>query len=151
MTDTLSISLEQTTDYQFVVNFGKDSLPALITDEDAPVGHGTGPDPTRLLGTAVANCLVASLLFSLRKFKNLPEPIRADAKVHMTRNEQGRLRIGSIDVQLGVNVPAEDIAQLERILAQFEDFCVVTQSVRKGLQVNVSVKDGNGKVLYGEG
>ena len=35
---------------------------------------------------------------------------------------------------------------LERGLEQFEDFCVVTQSIRAGIPVNVSVVDAEGKV-----
>lgn len=149
MEDTFSIRLEQTSDYQFVVDFGQDGIPALITDENAPLGHDTGPSPTRLLAAAVANCLAASLLFSLRKFKNAPELIQATAKVSMTRNEHGRLRIGGIAVQLNVDLPADVISQLERTLAQFEDFCIVTQSVRSGFPVSVSVLDGDGKLLTG--
>ena len=34
----------------------------------------------------------------------------------------------------------------ERGLEQFEDFCVVTQSIRAGIPVNVSVVDAEGKV-----
>jgi hypothetical protein len=38
----------------------------------------------------------------------------------------------------------------ERAIAQFEDFCVVTQSVRAGIDVPVTVVDGAGVVLKGE-
>jgi hypothetical protein len=33
------------------------------------------------------------------------------------------------------------------VLAQFEDFCIVTQSVRAGIQVDVTVIDREGTVL----
>jgi hypothetical protein len=33
------------------------------------------------------------------------------------------------------------------VLAQFEDFCIVTQSVRQGIKVDVSIRDGEGKLL----
>lgn len=36
------------------------------------------------------------------------------------------------------------------MLAQFEDFCVVTQSVRQGIEVDVEVLDGEGRVLLGD-
>jgi hypothetical protein len=35
------------------------------------------------------------------------------------------------------------------VLAQFEDFCIVTQSVRQGIEVAVTVVDGDGAVLLG--
>ncbi|MGM9488289.1 OsmC family protein [Ideonella sp. YS5] len=76
-----TIQLVQQADYRFEARFDNPALPALVTDEPAPLGRDAGPNPARLLGTAVANCLAASLLFSLRKFKNHVEPLRAFAKV----------------------------------------------------------------------
>lgn len=147
MAETFSITLEQTSDYQFVVNFDQERIPALITDEGAPLGHDTGPSPTRLLAAAVGNCLAASLLFALRKFKNSPEPLQARATVSLERNAQGRMRVAGIDVTLNLGLPAAELLQLERVLAQFEDFCVVTESVRQGIAVTVAVRDADGRVL----
>ena len=43
-----------------------------------------------------------------------------------------------------------DYQHLDRVLAQFEEFCVVTQSVRQGIEVDVSVVDQDGRVLKGD-
>ena len=37
--------------------------------------------------------------------------------------------------------------RLDRVLEQFEEFCVVTQSVRSGFPVEVTVRDSAGTVL----
>ena len=65
---TQSVSLIQVQDYQFDVGFGA-AGPALRADEPPPLGQGSGPSPVQLLAAAVGNCLSASLLFALRKFK----------------------------------------------------------------------------------
>ena len=44
----------------------------------------------------------------------------------------------------------ETYQHLDRVLAQFEDFCIVTQSVREGMEVQVTVKDAHGNVLMGD-
>jgi organic hydroperoxide reductase OsmC/OhrA len=147
MDDGFEISLDQQADFRFSVRFDGTDSPPLITDEPPPLGGGSGPNPSRLLAAAVANCLAASLLFALRKFKNDPGHIRADARVAMTRNEQNRLRVGRIGVDLRIGVNADRIVQLDRILAQFEDFCVVTQSVRSAIPVDVRVFDAAGSLL----
>jgi hypothetical protein len=67
----------------------------------------------------------------------------------MDRNEAKRLRVGSVDVMIQVDSPADSLEHLDRVLEQFEDFCVVTQSVRSGFPVNVTVRDGAGKVIKG--
>ncbi len=83
----------------------------------------------------------------MRKFKNTPDPIRARATVSLARNEQKRLRIGHIAVDLHLGVPAAKVNMLDRILARFEDFCVITQSVRAAFPVDVRVFDSDGVLL----
>ncbi len=144
---TFTIELVQQADYRFEARFDDPALPPLVTDEPPPLGAGAGPNPARLLGTAVANCLAASLLFSLRKFRNEVEPLSAAATVSLARNAQNRLRIGRIAVDLHLAGPAAAVKSLDRVLAQFEDFCVVTQSVRAGITVDVRVLDRDGRVL----
>ncbi|HUD24948.1 MAG TPA: OsmC family protein [Burkholderiaceae bacterium] len=147
MDGQFTIELRQQADYRFEVQFDRPAIPQLITDETAPLGGDAGPNPERLLATAVAHCLAASLLFALRKFKNDPRRVDAVASVRTVRNAQGRLRIGSIEVELRLGAAASELAMLDRVLAQFEDFCVVTQSVRPAIAVTVRVLDGTGAVL----
>ncbi|WP_114241342.1 OsmC family protein [Dyella sp. C9] len=144
---TIGITLEQVADYEFRVRFDETSIPDLTTDEGAPLGRGAGPNPSRLLAAAVANCLSASLLFALRKYKNTPGPLAATAKATLARNEQGRWRVSHIGVDLQLADKAELLEHLDRVLAQFEDFCIVTQSVRQGIKVDVNVRDGDGQLL----
>jgi uncharacterized OsmC-like protein len=146
-TQTFNLSLEQVDNYEFRVRFDDTQVPDLITDESAPLGAGSGPNPARLLVTSVANCLAASLLFALRKFKNEPGPMRATAKATLARNEHRRWRIDRVQVDLHLSDTAEKFEQLERILGQFEEFCIVTQSVREGVAVDVHVHDGEGRQL----
>jgi uncharacterized OsmC-like protein len=148
MTDsTFTIELVQQADYRFEARFDNPALPTLVTDEPAPLGGDAGPNPARLLGTAVANCLAASLLFALRKHRNHVEPLRAVATVSVVRNAQNRLRIGRIGVDLHLEGVASEINALDRVLAQFEDFCIVTQSIRAGIEVDVRVVDRSGAAL----
>lgn len=147
----IRVHLEQQEDFAFRLSFPGTDLDALLTDEPAPLGHDGGPNPSRLLLAAVANCLVASLLFALRKHRSAPAgPLRAEATALMQRNAEGRWRIPRADVELNLPGSAADYAHLDRILGQFEQFCVVTQSVRQGVEVAVTVKDGDGRVLLGD-
>jgi uncharacterized OsmC-like protein len=140
------IELLQQADYRFEVHFDA-PVPVLITDEGAPVGADAGPSPAQLLGTAVANCLAASLLFAMRKFRNEPGPMRVIATVRMSRNEHKRLRISRIAVDLYLAIAGSEVKMLDRILSQFEDFCIVTQSVRSSIPVDVTVLDKTGTAL----
>lgn len=147
-TDEFSITLTQESDYAFRIAFDDTGIPALHTDEPTPLGGGSGPNPSRLLVAAVANCLSASLLFALRKYKNTPGTIVAHAKARLERNAQQRLRVTRIEVAIDLPEAAADYAQAERLLQQFENFCVVTESVRSGVSVDVTVRDASGTVVH---
>ena len=57
----------------------------------------------------------------------------------MRRNEKGRWRINSIKVKLEPQIGQNDIAKSKRCLDLFEDFCIVTQSVRNGINIDVDI------------
>jgi uncharacterized OsmC-like protein len=140
---TLTLTRQQ--DYQFNVQFDLAGVPDLQLDEPTPLGAGAGPNASRLLAAAVANCLSASLLFCLGKFKQDPQGITAHVAGKMVRNEQGRLRVGGISVDIRLD---QNVERLAHCAAQFEDFCVVTDSVRHGIPVSVRVLDAAGQLIH---
>ena len=140
---TLKLTRQQ--DYRFSVEFDLAGVPDLQLDEPAPLGAGSGPNASRLLAAAVANCLSASLLFCLGKFKQEPGEVTANVKGRMVRNEQGRLRVGGFDVDIRLE---QKVERLEHCAQQFEDFCVVTDSVRNGIPVSVRVRDAAGQLIH---
>lgn len=144
---TVSVSLQQQADYRFEIHFG-DNIPALIADEPAPLGKGEGPSPAQLLCASVGNCLSDSLLFALRKFKQAPEPLHAEVQAEVGRNPEGRLRILGLHATIQLGVAASTLEHLDRALAQFEEFCTVTQSVRQAIPVRVTVVDAEGLTLH---
>jgi hypothetical protein len=74
MEHDFTIELTQQADYRFETRYDAPGMPAIITDERPPLGVDAGPNPSRLLTTAVANCLLANLLFAVRKFVELIVP-----------------------------------------------------------------------------
>lgn len=146
----IRLTLEQDRDYAFRIQFDETSIEPLLADEASPLGSDRGPTPSRLLLASIANCLCASLLFALRKYKNQPGTLRAEITATPSRNADGRLRIPKAFVTLQLPEGNEDYQHLERILDQFENFCTVTQSVRHGIEVEVTVKDAHGRTLLGD-
>ena len=142
----IRVELSQRHDYRFDIAFG-DEMPLLTSDEPAPLGTGLGPSPVQLLCAAVGNCLSDSLLFACRKFKQLPEPIQCAVTAEVGRNSDNRLRVLRMNAQIRLGVLAASLEQLDRVLAQFEEFCTVTQSVREGIPISVEVFDSAGQQL----
>lgn len=139
-----SVSMTLLEDYLFKIDFGE--FGDVLTDEPEPLGKGEGPNPSRLVAAAVGNCLCASLLFALRKQKDEPGEISATVSGSLERQD-GRWRIAQMDVLMTVGNTAA-LPHLEAALTQFEDFCVVTQSIRQGIPVRVQVQDEQGNPLH---
>lgn len=137
---TFSLVLEQRERFLFDVTFDDPRWPTLRLDEPPPLGDGLAPDASRALGAAIGNCLAASLLFCLQKARVPVTGLRAEVRGELLRNEKGRLRIASVRVVLRPSVEGVPAERLTRCLDLFEDFCVVTQSVREGIDVEVLVE-----------
>ena len=121
--------------------------PDLFLDEPPSMGgSGKGPNAARMIVAGVANCLSASLSFCLGKSRVNVEGLRVRCHGTLERNEKGRLRLTGVRIEPLVTMPEEDVAKLVRCLGMYEDFCIVTESVRKGIPVDVQVfhVDGEG-------
>ena len=129
--------------YQFVAEFDETPEAAPITfDEPEPLGANRGPNAAAVLGAAIGNCLAASLTFCLRRSHMEVVELTAKVTTHVAKNEQGRHRITGIDVELQPVLGGDEPARIERCADLFEDFCTVTASVKHGIPVHVSLKDG---------
>lgn len=143
MSDPVSVTITQQNNYQFLVDFGA-GIPELQADEPAPLGAGAGPSPSQLLLAAVTNCLSASLYFALKKFKQDGGGITTTGTARVGRDAENRLRVQQIDVAIRLGKRGAEIEHLDRIVAQFEAFCTVTQSVQHGIPVAITVEDAQG-------
>ena len=63
--------------------------------------------------------------------------MRAEVFTRLERNERGRLRIKSVRVALYPEL--DDPSKIDRCKDIFEDFCIVSQSVREGIPVEMEL------------
>lgn len=106
-----------------------------------------GPNPSRLLGLAILGCLSASFIFCLKKRKFKVDDFSAEAEVIISRNEKGFLRVKNIDVNIKPNITDPDALKRAKQCLKtakdgvsfFEQYCTVTQSIRSGIDVNVTL------------
>lgn len=143
---TSTIRIRQIEGYQFTVDFGE-SFPDLLVDEAEPIGQGRGPHPEQMLVTSVANCLCASLVFALGKYRQTVKGVEAVADCVIERNAEGRLRVVGMKVGIALGAAAGDLDRIDRVLDQFENFCTVSESVKAGIPVEVEVRDSLGTRL----
>lgn len=138
-TKEFDLTLRRLENYKFDAEFDGEKMPNLLFDEPSPIGEDEGPNAARVLGAAVGNCLSASLLFCLQKARVTVEAMQTEVHGTVTRNEDNRLRVSALRVRINATIPPEDQARVPRCLRIFEDFCVVSGAVRKGVDIDVEV------------
>jgi uncharacterized OsmC-like protein len=135
-----TITIDQVQDFEFRVKFDNPNHAELILDDGPPLGHDAGPSASRILAAAIGNCLSASLLMCARKSRVEMGLMKTRVTTRIDRSEKGRLRIRGVDVELDPSIAEADRDKARRCLSLFEDYCTVTQSVREGFPINVTVK-----------
>ncbi len=135
-----TIEMDRVEGYAFRVRFDNAGFPPLEMDEPAPLGKESGPNASRVLAAAIGNCLSASLLFCAQKSHVELGPIQTKITVETARDDRGRWRIAQVRVEIDPRIAEGEKSKAERCRGLFEDYCVVTQSVRRGIPVEVSVK-----------
>lgn len=125
--------------YRFRVEMDRPDW-SLVVDEPPPLGEGAGPNPARLVAAALGHCLASSLRYCLERARVGGE-VAAEVEVEVRRNERGRWRISRAEARLDLSgVGPAQRAAVDRCLGLFEDFCIVTASVRQGIPVDVQVR-----------
>ncbi len=143
-----TIHLEQLEGYQINVRFDWKQAADLLTDEPPPLGGASGPNASRMLAAAAANCLSASLLYCLAKDSPPDHSLKTEASCVLVRTDKGRLRIGHMEVRLILDEALAQSKRFDRCKALFEDFCVVSASIRQGIPIRVQITDQAGQVLH---
>lgn len=140
MNENIHAHMKQKDGYKFEVTF--DELPGITiwTDEPAPEGKGEAPSAAMMLSAAVGHCLTSSLMFCIQKSRGEIQEIATDVETHLARNDKGRWRVAGIKVKLRPKVPEVDRQKLERCRGMFQDFCIVSASVREGVKIDVDVE-----------
>lgn len=111
-----------------------------IDEEHREEVNMLGPNPSRMLGMAVLGCLSASFIFCLKKREFKVDDLEADADITVARNEKGFWRVKKIDVNINPKIHSEDARKrADRCRKMFEQYCIVTQAVREGIDVTVNL------------
>jgi uncharacterized OsmC-like protein len=134
----IDVELEWKGELKFDVNI-RNTHRILVDASSETEGKGVAPAPDDLLTAAVGSCLASSFAFCAFKARATLTGLTVNAKAEVSRVE-GRLRVTSINVTLNPKFAEEDDKKVERCKAIFRNYCTVTESVVKGIPVNVTLK-----------
>ena len=99
-----------------------------------------GPNPSKLLALSVLGCLAASFAFCLQKKNFSLSDIEGKAVITSKRNEKGFWRLKKIDIKLNPKIDNPKMRKrADQCLKFFEQFCIISESVREGIEINVNL------------
>jgi len=130
------VDIERLEGYDFKISF-RDIEETLLMSEPAPLGSGKHPFGGHAIAAAIGHCMCSALIFCLEKARVNTGLIKAVLFTKVERNEKGRLRLTK--VRVSVHAQVDDMEKARRCMEIFEDYCIVTQSIRQGIEVETEV------------
>lgn len=136
------VGLTQEEEMLFKCELGSLKMENLYIDEKSEKNsEKLGPSPVKLLGLSVLGCLAASFSFCLQKNNFSLTDLTGNAEVTIARNNKGFWRVNKIDIEI---FPQIDSPKMRKRADQcskfFEQYCIISESLRTGFEVNVKLK-----------
>ena len=141
------IKLEK--DLIFKTNIGLERFKDFFIDETLDQNKELeGPDAAQLLGLAILSCLSTSFIFCLNKRNLNLNDLNARAEISFKKIEKGYTRVKEINIKIFPKTDDEiTIKRVKQCLKEmksgkmmFEENCIITESVREGIKVNLDVE-----------
>ncbi|MBD3195263.1 MAG: hypothetical protein GF317_09420 [Candidatus Lokiarchaeota archaeon] len=110
-------------------------------------GSDKGPSSVEYLLMGIGGCLGSSLSFCLQKKSVKVDEmiINLDGKLKHTGPKM-RLRLVKVDCNIFLSVKEGNQEDTEICEEQFREFCVITESIMKGIPITVNIKKKNNKI-----
>lgn len=134
------LKLKWESDLIFKMDMGKVKTGNFLIDDTNLGADKVGPNPSRLLASAVMGCMSASLLYCMGKRDQSFEGFEAEGEIITFKNEKNLWRVKEINIKMTPKTNDEAvIKRLKQCEKMFEEYCVITQSVREGITVNLEI------------
>ncbi|MFX1532097.1 MAG: OsmC family protein [Promethearchaeota archaeon] len=135
------VGLHQEEEMIFKCDLGNLRMDNLYIDEsNKKKNEKIGPSPTKLLGLSVLGCLAASFSFCLQKKDFSLSELEGKAEVTIARNEKAFWRVKKIDIELNPKINTPDMRKrADQCRKFFEQYCIISESLRTGFEVNVKL------------
>ncbi|MBD3193714.1 MAG: hypothetical protein GF317_01565 [Candidatus Lokiarchaeota archaeon] len=146
--ENTKVSIKLQKDMIFQLEKTYKSLNTLLIDESLEEDkEKLGPDAASLLGMAVISCLSASFIFCLQKRNLSLDDLEANADISFKEPKKGYMRIDTINVNLKPKTKdSEVLKRMKQCIRElksghmfFEESCIITPSVREGINIHVNV------------
>ena len=134
-----ALSINLYSDYQQIVDFRMPGVAVLGLDERRPLGHGWGPSPVQLLGSALGACLGSALLRAMRDAGAEVVDLRTDVHGRIEKDRLDRPHVVSVTVRLTPVVTARSALEAVPSPERLAKLSMVADVLRSDLGLWIAI------------
>jgi uncharacterized OsmC-like protein len=134
-----ALAINLYSDYQQIVDFRMPGVAVLGLDERRPLGHGWGPSPVQLLGSALGACLGSALLRAIRDAGAEVVDLRTDVSGRIEKDRLDRPHVVSITVRLTPVVSARSALEAVPSPERLAKLSMVADVLRSDLGLWIAI------------
>jgi uncharacterized OsmC-like protein len=134
-----ALAINLYSDYQQIVDFRMPGVAVLGLDERRPLGHGWGPSPVQLLGSALGACLGSALLRAIRDAGAEVTDLRTDVSGRIEKDRLDRAHVVSITVRLSPVVSARSALEAVPSPERLAKLSMVADVLRSDLGLWIAI------------
>ena len=134
----VKITLQDNGDYKIELNH--DAL------KDIDISFSDVPDDKRggvaraFLSASALYCMAGSVNYLLRVRDVEVIDLTGSVQAKMGKDSKGNSFVESLTLDIEVDVPDDNLSELERCISYLEDGCLVTKSLKKGIKITHNIK-----------
>ena len=126
-------------DYQQIVDFRMPGVAVLGLDETPPLGHGWGPSPAQLLGSALGACIAAALLRELHTRGIEVLDLRTEVSGSIRADTLGLRHLANLSVRLSPELARRSDASRMPEPEELADRSMIADSIRTDVGLWIAI------------
>jgi len=137
----IKIELEQPKAGDMLIKFNSETMDDLTVRKTGIPREKMGGEARQLLAASLAECMCSTLISLLEWARVRYEKLHATVTVSTEKDERGRLCVGQIDVNIGLEIPKdeESMKRFRRAEGLFKRGCLMSRSLERGIKVNYKI------------
>lgn len=138
---SLKVNLEKVDQGDLKITFDSPTMNDLLIKKSGIPREQMGGEARQLLAASISECLCSTLISLLEWSRVNVRKFLAQAEVVSGKDEEGRLCVDTININIDVEVSEdkETLKRFERALTLFGRGCLMSRSLKRGIKVNYSV------------
>ena len=141
------IELERLENGDLLIKFNSETMSDLTVKKAGVPKEEMGGEARQLLAASLAECMCSTFISLLDWTRLKYKKLHAIVTAFTEKDENGRLCVDRIDVNINVEIPndEESVKRFRRAQNLFKRGCLISRSLERGIKVNYEI---NAKSLH---